>query len=83
MRILLLFLLAWLPKLGCAGDDSAAKDLRCEACAAGQRCLQVFDGTCKSSVSCVAPGTPCSAPTIPDAPPCGTEISGALTCYGP
>lgn len=67
----------------CSGDDAPARDTRCDACTASQRCLQAFDGTCQSMVSCVAPGTTCSAPYVADAARCGTEIAGALTCYGP
>lgn len=67
----------------CGGDDDPATDQRCAACTTDQRCLQSFDGTCQSMVSCVAAGTACSAPYVADAPKCGTEIAGALTCYGP
>lgn len=70
--------------LGC-GDDGvqAPVDRRCEKCTAEQACLQSFDGTCQSMVFCVAPGTVCGGVSIPDGPPCGTEIAGAIVCYGP
>lgn len=71
--------------LAACGDDGAAPaiDRRCESCTADQVCLQSFDGRCESLVFCVAPGTGCGGLSIPDGPPCGTEIPGALTCYGP
>ncbi|HJZ85018.1 MAG TPA: hypothetical protein VKN99_07580 [Polyangia bacterium] len=71
----------------------------CSTCASGQVCVQRFDGQCRSGgVECVTTSGSCGNGTCTSAcqaalcpppyqcmnrPPCGTEISGAFTCYGP
>lgn len=82
-------------------DGASAIDAEadpCDACGAGELCVQRFDGTCTMESSCItttlacAPNT-CSAaceealcPTpyqCQNRPPCGTESARAFTCYGP
>lgn len=76
----------------------AASDA-CAACGDDQVCVQRFDGVCTEQVVCVDPGelscaagtcsAECEALLCPEPyqcenrAPCGTEIDGAFTCYGP
>jgi hypothetical protein len=79
-----------------AASDSAADP--CAACAAGERCIARYDGTCRLSIACVAPVAACADNTCSAAcetaycapsyqchtrSPCGGEPATAFTCYGP
>ncbi len=70
----------------------------CDACGVGTICVQRFDGVCGETFACVetdveCPDNACSkaceaalceAPyQCQNRPPCGTEVAGAFTCYGP
>ncbi len=71
----------------------------CAACDMTQQCVQRFGGDCFVMVQCVprmasCAGNPCTAECeqaycgagpyqCKTRPPCGTEVTGAFTCYGP
>ena len=41
-----------------AASDSTADP--CAACAAGERCIARYDGTCRLAIACVAPVAACA-----------------------
>jgi len=106
MRWLLAFAVVASCGAGCSDDrpaamidaalDSAADP--CAACAAGERCIARYDGTCRLAIACVEPAASCADNTCSAAceaaycplpyqcqtrPPCGSEPAAACTCYGP
>jgi hypothetical protein len=69
----------------------------CNACVAGETCVQMFGGACSLATTCKAtslscpPGTcstECEAALCDEpyqcgyAPPCGTESPSSFRCYG-
>lgn len=70
----------------------------CAACGTTQLCVQRFDGVCNGAISCVPRTASCPANACSmeceqaycpspyqcmNRAPCGTEVAGAFTCYGP